>query len=157
MSHFNKFAYNQLTSQFVTSEIGFEAVLNVIMYSYSKEDGFKKLSETKISNVVDVTYIEISRDGSKIAILLPEPTNALKILDYNKDTGVLKEILSIPMELTDFKEMRFNPLNKNYIFVMTKSQCQLIEIIDSFGDDYLLDQDQMQIREHLEDFKTTEE
>lgn len=157
MSHFNKFAYNQLTSQFVTTEIGYEAVLNVIMYSYSKEDGFRKLSETKISNVVDVTYIEISRDGSKIAILLPEPTNALKILDYNKESGVLKEILSIPMELTDFKEMRFNPLNKNYIFVMAKSQCQLIEIIDSFADDYSLDQDQMQIREHLEEFKATEE
>lgn len=157
MSHFNKFAYNQLTSQFVTTEIGYEAVLNVLMYSYSKEEGFKKIIETKINNVVDVTYIDISRDGSKIAILLPEPTNALKILDYNEENSTFKEILSIPMELADFKEMRFNPINKNYIFIMAKSQCQLIEIIDSFDDDYSIDTDQNLMKEHLEEFKQEEE
>ena len=66
------------------------------MYTYTKEQGFTKITETKISNVIDVTYIEISRDGSKIAILLPEPTNALKILDYlnNQDGVKFKEILS---------------------------------------------------------------
>ena len=53
------------------------------MYTYTKEEGFKKLAETKINNVIDVSYIEISREGSKVAILLPEPTNALKILDYS--------------------------------------------------------------------------
>ena len=53
------------------------------MYNYTKEEGFRKITETKIENVIDVTYIDISRDGSKVAILLPEPTNALKILDYS--------------------------------------------------------------------------
>ena len=75
--------YNQLTNQFVTGEIGPGAFLHVMMYKYTKEEGFTKLAETKISNVIDVSYIEISRDGSKVAILLPEPTNALKILDYS--------------------------------------------------------------------------
>ena len=56
-----------------------------MMYTYTKEQGFTKITETKISNVIDVTYMEISRDGSKIAILLPEPTNALKILDYSNN------------------------------------------------------------------------
>ena len=104
------------------------------MYSYTKEESFKKLAETKINNVIDVSYIEISRDGSKVAILLPEPTNSLKILDYaNTPEGSrFKEILSIPLELPDFKELKFNPMNKNFIFVMSKSQYQLIEIIDSF-------------------------
>ena len=46
------------------------------MYNYTKEDNFDKLAETKIGNVIDVTYIEISRDGSRLALLLPEPTNA---------------------------------------------------------------------------------
>ena len=110
------------------------------MYSYTKEESFKKLAETKINNVIDVSYIEISRDGSKVAILLPEPTNSLKILDYaNTPEGSrFKEILSIPLELPDFKELKFNPMNKNFIFVMAKSQYQLIEIIDSFQEDYQL-------------------
>ena len=106
------------------------------MYSYTKEEGFIKLAETKIGNVIDVSYIEISRDGSKVAILLPEPTNALKILDYSKtaEGNRFKEILSIPMEMPDFKELKFNPMNKNFIFLMAKSQYQLIEIIDSFDE-----------------------
>ena len=67
----------------MTGEIGPGAFLHVYMYSYTKEESFKKLAETKINNVIDVSYIEISRDGSKVAILLPEPTNSLKILDYS--------------------------------------------------------------------------
>ena len=52
--------------------------------------------EAKIGNVIDVTYIEISRDGSRVAILLPEPTNCLKILEYsNQPEGIkFKEILN---------------------------------------------------------------
>ena len=73
------------------------------MYTYTKEEGFKKIVDTKISNVIDVSYIEISRDGSKVAIVIPEPTNALKILDYsNTADGVkFKEILSILVSKTD--------------------------------------------------------
>ena len=130
------------------------------MYKYTKEEGFTKLAETKISNVIDVSYIEISRDGSKIAILLPEPTNALKILDYsnNADGVKFKEILSIPMELPDFKELKFNPMNKNFIFVMAKSQYQLIEIIDSFNEEYQMeDVTKEYISQNLDEFKELEE
>ena len=100
------------------------------MYNYTKEDLFQKLAETKITNVIDVTYIEISRDGSRVAILLPEPTNCLKILEYsNQPEGIkFKEILSIPMNIPDFKELKFNPMNKNFIFLLTKSKYDLIEI-----------------------------
>ena len=130
------------------------------MYKYTKEEGFTKITETKISNVIDVSYIEISRDGSKIAILLPEPTNALKILDYsNNAEGIrFKEILSIPMELPDFKELKFNPMNKNFIFLLAKSQYQLIEIIDSFNEDYQMeDVTKEYLSQNLDEFKESEE
>ena len=66
---------------------------------------FQKLIDLKIEAVTDVTYVEISRDGTKIALLLPEPSNCLKILDYqNTNDGIkFKEILSIPIILQDFK------------------------------------------------------
>ena len=130
------------------------------MYTYTKEEGFKKIVDTKISNVIDVSYIEISRDGSKVAIVIPEPTNALKILDYsNTADGVkFKEILSIPLELPDFKELKFNPMNKNFIFLMAKSQYQLIEIIDSFNEDYQLeDVTKETLSQNLEEIKQVEE
>ena len=78
------------------------------MYCYTKEESFKKLDETKINNVIDVSCVEISRDGSKVAILLQEPTNSLRILDYaNTPKGNrFKEILSIPLELPNFKELK---------------------------------------------------
>ena len=132
------------------------------MYSYTKEEGFNKIADTKIGNVIDVSYIEISRDGSKVAILLPEPTNALKILDYSNtpEGKIFKEIVSIPIELPDFKELKFNPMNKNFIFVMAKSQYQLIEIIDSFSEDYQMEDVTKEIlsqSQNLEQFKQTEE
>ena len=130
------------------------------MYNYTKEDNFDKLAETKIGNVIDVTYIEISRDGSRLALLLPEPTNALKILEYsNQSEGVkFREILSIPMTLSDFKELKFNPMNKNFIFLMTKSEYQLIEIIDSFDEDYQFDDNSKeQMTQNLDEFKLIEE
>ena len=130
------------------------------MYSYTKEESFKKLAETKINNVIDVSYIEISRDGSKVAILLPEPTNTLKILDYSStlERNELKEILSIPMDLPDFKELKFNPMNKNFIFVMSKSQYQLIEIIDSFDENYQMEnQTKETLSQELDEFKKIEE
>ena len=130
------------------------------MYSYTKEESFKKLAETKINNVIDVSYIEISRDGSKVAILLPEPTNTLKILDYSStlERNELKEILSIPMDLPDFKELKFNPMNKNFIFVMSKSQYQLIEIIDSFDENYQMEnQTKETLSQELDEFKKLEE
>ena len=97
-----------MTNQFVTCEIGPSATLHVTMYNYTREDSFEKLAEMKISNVIDVTYCEISRDGTRIAILLPEPTNSLKILEFSNQSETIKfrEILSIPMSLPDFKEMR---------------------------------------------------
>ena len=104
------------------------------MYNYTKENLFEKIIDMKIENVIDVTYVEMSRDGSRVAILLPEPTNALKILEYSNqnDEKKFREILSIPMSLSDFKEMRFNPMSKNFLFLLTKSKYELIEIIDSF-------------------------
>ena len=107
-----------MTNQFVTGEIGPGATLHVTMYNYSKEKFFEKIAETKISNVIDVSYMEISRDGSRIAILLPEPTNALKILEFSNQSDEIRfrEILSIPMTLADFKELKFNPMNKNFLF-----------------------------------------
>ena len=130
------------------------------MYNYTKEDFFEKLAETKIGNVIDVTYIEISRDGSRVAILLPEPTNALKVLEYsNQSEGVkFREILSIPMTLSEFKELKFNPMNKNFIFLLTKGQYQLIEIIDSFDEDYQFDDiSKEQMTQNLDEFKKVEE
>ena len=132
------------------------------MYTYTKENGFSKIAETKINDVIDVTYIEISRDGSRIAILLPEPTNALKILDYSnvQEEIKFKEILSIPMQLPDFKELRFNPMNKNFLFVMAKSQYQLIEIIDSFAEDYQMEdvtKEYLSQNQNLDEFKQIEE
>ena len=130
------------------------------LYNYSKEDFFEKIVECKIGNVIDVTYIEISRDGSRVAILIPEPTNALKILEYtNQGEEVkFKEILSIPMTLSDFKELKFNPMNKNFIFLLTKSQYQLIEIIDSFHEDYQFDEtSKEQMTQNLDEFKQIEE
>ena len=126
------------------------------MYKYTKESNFEKLAETKIGNVIDVTYIEISREGSRIAILLPEPTNSLKILEYSKtlEGTKFREILSIPMELSDFKEMKFNPMNKNFLFLLTKSQYQLIEIIDAFDEDYQLDDmPREQMTQNIEEFR----
>ena len=161
-SHFNRFAYNQLTNQFVTAEIDKGAILKVIMYNYTKEEGFSKITDLKINDIIDVTYIEISRDGSRIAILLPEPTNALKILDYSnvQEEIKFKEILSIPMQLPDFKELRFNPMNKNFLFVMAKSQYQLIEIIDSFAEDYQMEdvtKEYLSQNQNLDEFKQIEE
>ena len=130
------------------------------MYNYTKENFFEKVTETKIGNVIDVTYIEISRDGSRIAILLPEPTNALKILEFaNQSEGAkFREILSIPMTLSDFKELKFNPTSKNFIFLLTKSQYQLIEIIDSFNEDYQFDDiSKEQMTQSLDEFKQIEE
>ena len=107
------------------------ANLYVTMYNYSKEKFFEKITETKISNVIDVSYMEISRDGSRIAILLPEPTNALKILEYSGKGEEIKfrEILSIPMNLPEFKELKFNPMSKNFIFILSKNQYQLILVV----------------------------
>ena len=130
------------------------------MYNYTKEDLFEKLAETKITNVIDVTYIEISRDGSRVAILLPEPTNCLKILEYsNQPEGIkFKEILSIPMNIPDFKELKFNPMNKNFIFLLTKSKYDLIEIIDSFDEDYQFDETSKEkMTQALDEFKQIEE
>ena len=95
-----------------------------------------------------------------MAILIPEPTNALKILEYtNQGEEVkFKEILSIPMTLSDFKELKFNPMNKNFIFLLTKSQYQLIEIIDSFHEDYQFDEtSKEQMTQNLDEFKQIEE
>ena len=114
----------------------------------------------KIENVIDVTYVEMSRDGSRVAILLPEPTNALKILEYSNqnDEKKFREILSIPMSLSDFKEMRFNPMSKNFLFLLTKSKYELIEIIDSFDEDYQFDDNSKeQMTQNLEEFKLIEE
>ena len=114
----------------------------------------------KIQNVIDVTYVEMSRDGSRVAILLPEPTNALKILEYSNqnDEKKFREILSIPMSLSDFKEMRFNPMSKNFLFLLTKSKYELIEIIDSFNEDYQFDDNSKeQMTQNLEEFKLIEE
>ena len=130
------------------------------MYSYTKENLFEKLAETKISNVIDVTYVEMSRDGSRIAVLLPEPTNSLKILEYTNqsDENIIREILSIPMSLTDFKEMRFNPMNKNFLFLLTKNKYDLIEIIDSFDEEYQFDEtSKEQMTQNLDEFKLIEE
>ena len=130
------------------------------MYNYTKENFFERVAEAKIGNVIDVTYIEISRDGSRVAILLPEPTNALKVLEFvNQSEGVkFREILSIPMTLSDFKELKFNPMNKNFIFLLTKSQYQLIEIIDSFNEEYQFDDiSKEQMTQSLDEFKQIEE
>ena len=59
-SHFNKFAFNQLTNQFVTGEIGPGAFLYVMMYTYTKEQGFTKITETKISHRCNI-YGNIKR------------------------------------------------------------------------------------------------
>ena len=144
----------------MTCEIGPNATLHVTMYNYTKEDSFDKLAEMRISNVIDVTYSEISRDGSRIAILLPEPTNSLKILEYSNQADNIKfrEILSIPMSLPDFKEMRFNPMNKNFLFILTKSKYELIEIIDSFDENYQFDDNSKEeMNQNLDEFKQTEE
>ena len=149
-----------MTNQFVTGEIGPGATLHVTMYNYSKEKFFEKIAETKISNVIDVSYMEISRDGSRIAILLPEPTNALKILEFSNQSDEIRfrEILSIPMTLTDFKELKFNPMNKNFLFILAKSQYQLIEIIDSFDPEYeFTEESKENMTQNLEDFKIIEE
>ena len=130
------------------------------MYNYSKEKFFEKIAETKIGNVIDVTYMEISRDGSRVSILLPEPTNCLKILEFANQSDEIRfrEILSIPMNLPDFKELKFNPMNKNYIFILSKSQYELIEIIDSFDPEYQFDDESKeQMTQNLEEFKLIEE
>ena len=130
------------------------------MYNYSKEKFFEKITETKISNVIDVSYMEISRDGSRIAILLPEPTNALKILEYSGKGEEIKfrEILSIPMNLPEFKELKFNPMSKNFIFILSKNQYQLIEIIDSFDPEYQFsDEPKESMMQNLDEIKLDEE
>ena len=136
------------------------ANLYVTMYNYSKEKFFEKITETKISNVIDVSYMEISRDGSRIAILLPEPTNALKILEYSGKGEEIKfrEILSIPMNLPEFKELKFNPMSKNFIFILSKNQYQLIEIIDSFDPEYQFsDEPKESMMQNLDEIKLDEE
>ena len=92
--------------------------------------------------------------------MIPEPTNALKILDYSSksEEKQLKEILSIPLEVSDFKDLKFNPMNKNLIFLLCKSQYQLIEIIDAFNEEYTMeDITKEELLQNLDDFKLAEE
>ena len=69
------------------------------MFTYTKEEKFKPICEKSVNNCSEVTYIDISRDGKRISVLLPEPNNCLKIFDIktiDETTHSIKEILSIP-------------------------------------------------------------
>ena len=62
------------------------------------------------------------------------------------------------MNIPDFKELKFNPMNKNFIFLLTKSKYDLIEIIDSFDEDYQFDETSKEkMTQALDEFKQIEE
>ena len=143
LSHFSKFIFNSVTSQFVTCELTYNTVLHIKLYNYEREKGFSLVCETTIADCVEVTYLDISRDGTRILVVLPEPMLCMKLFDVVEDVTSgnkeIKEVLTIPMDtLIEYKKCKFNPMNKNYIFLISNTTASLIEIIDSFDEDFQL-------------------
>lgn len=157
ISHFSKFIFNPVTNDFVTCEVAFNNVLYIKLFKYSRDDGFSLVTETQIQNCSEVTYLDIARDGSRILLLLPEPNQCMKILDVitDQEEPKFKEVLSIPISSPDYKKCKFNPMNKNFIFMISPIYGTLIEIIDSFDEDYQISQDYD--KSQLDEFKKKEE
>ena len=99
----------------------------------------------------------MARDGSRLLLLLPEPNQCMKILDVINEDGQLsmKEVLSIPISSPDYKKCKFNPMNKNFIFMISPVFGTLIEIIDSFDENYQITQEYDKAQ--LDEFKRLEE
>ena len=157
ISHFSKFIFNSVTNHFVTCEVAFNNVLYIKLYTYSRTEGFKLLTESQIQNCSEVTYLDMARDGSRLLLLLPEPNQCMKILDVINEDGQLsmKEVLSIPISSPDYKKCKFNPMNKNFIFMISPVFGTLIEIIDSFDENYQITQEYDKAQ--LDEFKRLEE
>lgn len=92
------------------------------------------LARTSISKALEVSALSFSYDGTRLAVLVPEPLQILKIFDLS-DKKNLKEIISIPLE-EEFSKCKISPSNKNFICLMNPKKLIMIELKDSFPDVY---------------------
>ena len=115
----------------VTCESGRNAILK--LFSYNRFQGFKLLAETYISKAIEVTSISISRDGTRIAVVSLEPLMSLNIYDIEKNE--MKLLTTVPIE-TPYKSCKISPKDKNFIFLMNEKLCTMVEIKDSFPDEF---------------------
>lgn len=113
-------------------ECGINSTLKI--YNYSKEKGFDFLARTSISKALEVSALSFFCDGSRLAVLIPEPLQILKIFDLS-DKKNLKELISIPLE-DEFTKCKISPSNKNFISLMNYKKISVIELKDSFPEAY---------------------
>ena len=148
-----------MTHLLVTSEISYGIVIKLKFIHYEIGEEIKSFAEKTIKNASAVTYIDICRDGSRISVIFPEPYNSIKIFDINQ-TGekawVIKEILDIPLPGVGVRKCCFNPMNKNYIFMIFPNQYSLISLIDSFAPEYTITERSVSTQS-LDEYKGLEE
>ena len=82
----------------------------------------------------------------------------MKIFDIfqsAENAWTVKEILDIPLGNVNITKCAFNPMNKNYIFLIYPNQYYLISLIDSFDSNYELTERSVSTQT-LDEFKETE-
>ena len=78
------------------------------------------------------------------------------IIQSAENAWTVKEILDIPLGNVNITKCAFNPMNKNYIFLIYPNQYYLISLIDSFDSNYELTERSVSTQT-LDEFKETEE
>lgn len=128
--------------QLLTAEMIYNSEMRICIYAYNKEaeTKFKLLGETSIPECFNAEYMDMTRDGSRVLVYIPEPNLCLKIFDISAEDGndkkTFTEILTIKLSTNDYKKIKFDPINKNYIFLMSSRLSTLIQIIDSFDENF---------------------
>lgn len=124
--------YNSNLSILAACECGRNSQIKI--YNYSKEKGFELITQTTISKALDVRVMSFSYDGMRLAVLIPEPLQVLKVFDFT-DKKNLKEIITVPLE-EEYFHCKINPSNKNFITLMNNKKITIIELKESFPENY---------------------
>ncbi len=104
------------------------------IYNYSKEKGFDLIARTSISKALEVSVLSFSYDGTRLAVLIPEPLQILKMYELT-EKKIIKEIITIPLE-EEFTKCKISFVNKNFICLMNSKKICMIELKESFPDNY---------------------
>jgi len=113
-------------------ECGINSTLKI--FNYSKDKGFDLLTRTSIPKALEVSVLSFSYDGTRLAVLIPEPLQILKIYEFS-DKKNMKEIISIPLE-EEFTKCKISSSNKNFISLMNSKKITIIELKESFPENY---------------------
>ena len=125
--------YNPLTEILAACECGLSSKIK--LFKFVKQQGLTFLSaSTAIVGVTDIKNINFSKDAMRICVFLPEPLFILKIYSVD-EKYTIRELIDVPLG-KEYLNFRISPLNKNIIIAMRPEVISLIEIKDSFPDNY---------------------